>query len=74
MHARKIGKERPKVVPVGKRERKTHGRIKWIRICCGTGSGRERKKLGMPRCSGGQLASRVVSSFKEVFTTDKNGW
>ena len=43
MHARKIGKERPRVVPVGKRERKTHGRIKWIRICCGTGSGRERK-------------------------------
>ena len=42
MHAREISRERPKILPI-KRERKIYGRIKWIRICRGMGSGRGRK-------------------------------
>ena len=47
LHAIEIGKERPKALPIGmrerERERKTHGRTKWIRVCHEMSSGRKRK-------------------------------
>ena len=42
MHAREVGRKRPKVLPF-KGERKVHGKMKWLRVCCEIGSGRERK-------------------------------
>ena len=43
MQARWIGRERLKVLPF-KWERGAHGRIEWIRVFHGIGSGRERKR------------------------------
>ena len=43
MHDIEIGREKPKALPVGMRERETRGRTKRIRVCHEMSSGRKRK-------------------------------
>ena len=43
MHAREVGRKRPKILPF-KGEREVHSKTKWMRVCCGIDSGRERKR------------------------------
>lgn len=47
MHVREIGRERPKTLPIKKRE-KDLLQIKWIRFCREMGNGRERKPWACP--------------------------
>ena len=42
MHAREVSRKRSKVLPF-KGERKVHGIMKLVTVCCEIGSGRERK-------------------------------
>lgn len=37
------------------------------------GKWKREKTLGIPRCSRGQTANRVVGSSEKVYTADKNG-
>ena len=42
MHTREVSRKRPKVLPF-KWEREVHSKTKWMRVCRGIDSGRERK-------------------------------
>ena len=73
MHVREICRERPKTLPIEKREKDLfHNQMD--KIFSWDGQWKREKMLGIPRCSGGLTANRTVGIYEEVFTTDKNDW